>query len=661
MWNLCLDSPAMEQAVLTRRRPSCVDFPALAISHSFPSIGRIRATFQAEMHEVDQLLFSRRWLKATALPIACSVANLSFVEVIAPSDKFSNSAPLSAKYQSIPKNRCGQATLPLLPQDRVGILTSFRNTPSDCSFPLILLIDQDFTFEVFSSLFSLHFSPLQTSASVLSPSRTSSFPQSQTSRFDLACRKPLNICAGKPSSTMDVEKTACSQSCEVVPTPKPGSTRSQSCPSPTKEQDTSQKKGGDASENGSDESGDKNIKHNFRFLFCWFLGALTLTIPLILSATIFRTAHIKGVRLFGFFFWLAISWCSLLVSYIISWALGYCWFQLCQQEWRWFFSDDYETFMVDIRHSMMFFLWAITSWALVPLLCILDHRHCTDHWVTVLHKVLLVTFLCAIIFLVKSFLLERLFIKIAMETMTLRQKDLERSLYAIVVLLPIFNEPPSMKSRYEWVKAMRTWSVPQSSIENNLEQDNSDSPPSTPLPTHLPPTIPKNADVAQYVADIFQGNGSKEAYTALRFAIESTSSLRDCKLHNKLEKEHHRDSTTHVSRDGLYKEHVKAYLIDQLEKKKGHWHIGNADFSLALRQFKDIDRLWPILQDSRLDNEHDTEFVSFDSLAWMILYLGECLKEAVDGQKNLKMVVNSLDLRLTLFLCIPVAIIYGTL
>jgi hypothetical protein len=559
----------------------------------------------------------------------------------------------------------------------------------------VFTIDQDFTFQVISSVFSLRFSPLQTTAYVLSPSRTSPFPQSQTSRFDLACRKSLDICAGKLSSAMDIEKHACSQSYEVIPKPKPSSTRSQPCPPPTKKQDTSQKKGSDASENGSDESGNENIKRdwidylgftlrrfarnfrisfcrcvdwigwfakNFRFLFCWFLGALTLTIPLILSATIFRTAHIKGVRLFGFFFWLAISWCSLLVSYIIPWALGYCWFQLCQLEWSWFFSDDYETFMVDIRHSMMFFLWAITSWALVPLLCILDHRHCTDHWVAVLHKVLLVTFLCAIVFLVKSFLLERLFIRIAMENMTQRQKDLERSFYAIVALLPIVDQPPSIKSRYKWVKAMRTWSAPKSTIGNNLEQDDSDSPPPThlptplptPLPTHLPPplppprtpTIPKNADVAQHVADIFQGNGSKEAYTVLRSAIE---------------KEHHQDSTTPVPRDGLYKAHVKAYLIDQLEKKKGYWHIWNNDFSLALRKFEAIDDLWQILQDSMLDNEHDTEFVSFDSLAWLILYLGECLKEAVDGQKNLKMVVNSLDLRLTLFLCIPVAIIYGTL
>jgi len=56
------------------------------------------------MHEVDQLLFCRRWLKATTLPIAYSVGDLSLVEVIALSDKFSNSAPLSAKYQSIARS-----------------------------------------------------------------------------------------------------------------------------------------------------------------------------------------------------------------------------------------------------------------------------------------------------------------------------------------------------------------------------------------------------------------------------------------------------------------------------------------------------------------------------------------------------------------------------
>jgi hypothetical protein len=474
------------------------------------------------------------------------------------------------------------------------------------------------------------------------------------------------------SPRIDEEK-AFSQSCNSVQNSESASIRSPRCPSSTKEQENGQKNGkapdvngNHASENGGNESDNNkdNKWQNFAFLAWWCLGACILVIPLALSGTVFRTAHIKDVRLFGFFFWLAISWCSLLVSYIISWALGYFWFQWCQQEWPWFFSDDYETFMVDIRHSIMFFLWAIASWAMVPLLCILDHRHCTDRWVAVLHKVLLVTFLCAIVLLVKSFLLEQLFIKTAMATMTHRQGHLERLFYAIVILLPIFDQPRNMHNRYEWVKAMRTWSAPKITIENDLEQDDSDSPPTplpTSLPTHLPSTQPAteaapteaatNAEAAQYVANIFQGEGCEKAYKALCSAIERNDGL---------QKELRQDSITHQPVYGLNKEQVDDYLgVQSDEEQYRRWDMRNKDFFLALRHFKNIEELWPILQDSKLVNK-DTEFVSLDDLYWLIKYLGESLKEAVQGQKNIKSVVNSLDVRLTIFLCIPVAIIYGT-
>lgn len=457
---------------------------------------------------------------------------------------------------------------------------------------------------------------------------------------------------------------------------KPDSIQSQPSLSSTKKLGIGQKNGrsssendNDASENGGNESdrATDNPWHNFAFLAWWFLGACILVIPLALTGTVFRTAHIKDVRLFGFFFWLAISWCSLLASYMISWALGYFWFQCCQHGWRWFFSDDYETFMVDIRHSIMFFLWAIASWAMVPLLCILDHHHCTDHWVAVLHKVLLVTFLCAFAFLVKSFLLEQLFIKTAMETMTHRQGDLEKLFYAIVILLPISDEHRNMHNRYEWVKAMRTWSAPKITIDDDLEQDDSDSSQTslpTSLPTVLPPIQPATKEAqtkaAQYVANIFQGEGCEKAYKALRSAIEGNTYLH---------KEDRQDDITQQPIRGLNKDDVKEYLQAKYAEKCCNKR--NKDFLLALRHFKDKDNendknkakdkaknkakddVWTILQDSK-----DTEFVSLDDLYWLIKYLGECLKEAVQGQKNIKSVVNSLDVRLTIFLCIPVAIIY---
>jgi hypothetical protein len=81
--------------------------------HSLPSIGHPKATIRAEMHRVDQLLLCRKWLKATTLTIAYSIANLSFDEVIALSDKFVNPAPVSTIDQTIPKAGRGGAALPL--------------------------------------------------------------------------------------------------------------------------------------------------------------------------------------------------------------------------------------------------------------------------------------------------------------------------------------------------------------------------------------------------------------------------------------------------------------------------------------------------------------------------------------------------------------------
>jgi hypothetical protein len=463
-------------------------------------------------------------------------------------------------------------------------------------------------------------------------------------------------------STMERGETKPSLECKIEQIPELVSTQTQSDPSPTKMEGISVTNGDyesesdndipesddDASESESDESENEIhfrgrgfvyllkfgiwwLTHNFPFLFCWGVGAVILVLPLVLSATKFRTAYIKNVRLFGFFFWLTISWCALLFSYLFSWVLGYIWFVICQHNWP--ISDDYETFVVDIRHSTTLFLWAIISWALVPLLCVIDHHHCTDYWVSTLHKVLLVTFLLALGFLAKSIFVERIFIKTAMDTMNQRQRELENRFYAIVVLLPISGRYNSIfewvESIIEWVKAMRTWSTPNPTAENRLR-------------TYLQPQ-----STAPYIADIFQGNGSRKAYTKLRLAIENSPDFQ---------------GWASTSRNGLYKAQVDHYLSERLQQKEGHWHIWNDDFSLALRRFKKPegkpDRLWPILQDSKFDQEDQPDFVSFKDLDWLIVYLGESLKEAVQGQKNIKSVVKSLDIRLTLFLCIPAAIVY---
>jgi hypothetical protein len=388
--------------------------------------------------------------------------------------------------------------------------------------------------------------------------------------------------------------------------------------------------------------------YNFRVLFCWVGGAVTLAIALALTGTVFHTAHIKNVRLFGFFFWLAMSWCGLLVSYITSWTLGYVWFVICQNDWP--IPDDYETFLVDTRHSMMLFLWAITSWALVPVLCLLDHHHCTDHWVSVLHKALLVTFIFVLVLLVRSFLLEQLFIKTAIEHMNWRQDPSEKSFQAVTMLLPVADRRPSIYERIttlnEWTKAMRTWSKPVRTKAKNLEQDNSESPEN--LEQDNSASLVSKS-MAQYLADIFQGNGSEAAYAALRDKIKSNQDLRPFTF----------DHNQHP--DGLHESQVKAYLGSQEQLS---WFQPNKNLKLTLGEFDDFDDFWRTLKDwpssEDRDRDSESEFVTFDNLSWQLRYWGECLKKAVKGQKELKMVVNSLNTRVTIVLLIPIAIICGT-
>jgi hypothetical protein len=430
------------------------------------------------------------------------------------------------------------------------------------------------------------------------------------------------------------------------------------------------------------------------FIGWWIIGAVVLVVLLALCGTIFRTAHIRNVHLLGFFFWLAISWCSLLFSYITSWVLGYFWFHLCQEDRLDF--DDYQTFMVDIRHSIMLFLWAIISWALVPLFCVLDHRHCTDHWVSIFHEVLLVTFIFAIVFLVKSFFIERLFIKAAVEYRSWKQRELEKSFYAIVILLPVLNSSQSIS---KWMEVMRTWSTtPKRARTYTLEEEND-----LEEVLHSVPPLPECQ--AQYVADIFQGNGSKYVYRGLLSAIGRNLHIRcnhrDDNHHTRsdgflssvgsnLDKgcdhqddNHHSRSDGflssiwhnlhvqynhqgHTRSDGLYKDDIDEYLR-KLQKDPPKC---NKDYSLALRQFEDrqfedgqfkpgIDILWSRLKDKSRTKDKENKFLTFTELHWQIKYLGESLREVVEGQNNLKRVVHSLNIRASLFLCIPVAVIYG--
>ncbi len=167
----------------------------------------------------------------------------------------------------------------------------------------------------------------------------------------------------------------------------------------------------------------------------------------------------------------------------------------------------------------------------------------------------------------------------------------------------------------------------------------------------------------------------KELYTGLACAIRSNLD----KQYDHQDENHHTGSDRsssaitrswqhikcshqgHTRSDGLYKDDIDDYLRKpQKEPPKC-----NKDYSLALRQFKDtqskpgIDILWPRLKDKLRPKDKEGEFVTFTELHWQIKYLGESLREVVEGQRNLKRVVHSLHVRASLFLCIPLAVTYG--
>jgi hypothetical protein len=146
------------------------------------------------------------------------------------------------------------------------------------------------------------------------------------------------------------------------------------------------------------------------------------------------------------------------------------------------------------------------------------------------------------------------------------------------------------------------------------------------------------AIIAQYVADIFQGNGSKKVYNGLVAAIWCNSAIQ-CP---------HLDDNGYTRSAGLCKKHIGDYLDSRRVDRSKY----NKDYSLALRQFEDknleagIDILWSRLkemswekdvsrpEDMSKPKDMEGEFVTFKELHWQIKYLGESLREVVEGQKN---------------------------
>jgi hypothetical protein len=60
-----------------------------------------------------------------------------------------------------------------------------------------------------------------------------------------------------------------------------------------------------------------------------------------------------------------------------------------------------------------------------------------------------------------------------------------------------------------------------------------------------------------------------------------------------------------------------------------------------------------------LSGRNKGNFVSFKDLYWLIKYVGDNINDVVNGQKNIKKIVNSLDIIASIILCISIAFVYG--
>jgi hypothetical protein len=214
------------------------------------------------------------------------------------------------------------------------------------------------------------------------------------------------------------------------------------------------------------------------FIFWWFCGAVILAVLLALSATRFRTVHIHEVRLFGLFCWLAISWAGLLASYLFAWVLSYYWFIVCNLLFD--VEDNYNTVFVDIRHSTMLLAWGFICWSTVPLLCRVDHHHCTTGWVHTFQKVMLAALIVDLLYFVKDLLLELLFLRAAIEFVHPRLKTFKKNVSALFMLT---FEPRKKTSildylLWDWVSdfrafmlVMRRWCNPDEQRKIGSEED----------------------------------------------------------------------------------------------------------------------------------------------------------------------------------------------
>lgn len=174
-----------------------------------------------------------------------------------------------------------------------------------------------------------------------------------------------------------------------------------------------------------------------RSIWWWTLGAIILAVPLTRSVTI----------------WAEILWFGLWLSHFVAWCIGRVSYFLCQEDYLGI--ADYKHFVDNLMIPMTLTIWAVISWATVPVLCYFDRGDCEGGWILGLRRALLATLVVAVIFLIKSLVIEIIFTRSIAGFLSVRRDCLLSHYYALTILWYDPIESTEESPSQGWLKSLK--------------------------------------------------------------------------------------------------------------------------------------------------------------------------------------------------------------
>lgn len=166
-----------------------------------------------------------------------------------------------------------------------------------------------------------------------------------------------------------------------------------------------------------------------RLLLYYLPPTLLLLIPIIVTATVAKDAHIgEDVRILGLFVWLEVVWAIFWGSWGLAFTLPFVF-----QYFAGFFipvAKDYTDILKAVILPMTAFYFALFSRAATSLLCVFDKARpgrCDDDWVLIIRRFFLATVACTGLFFVEKVLVHLLTVKYRKRQFKVRVEENKRT------------------------------------------------------------------------------------------------------------------------------------------------------------------------------------------------------------------------------------------